>query len=327
MNIKRRDFIKVASALSVSAGFASFTLTNAGIDDGPEVEEFKKAQQKLLDKYAVSARSSYLKLTKPTFTAHLLEAGQGDPVLMLHGGGSFACQFAPLMASLQNDFHLFVPDRPGCGLSDRVNYVGVPFREHTVDFISGILDSLKLPKVSLIGNSMGGYWALVYSLAHPERVSKLVLIGEPAGSSPPEKQRIPPPANKNPSLEFIHNNYKFLLVANVDRVAPEILEATLAAAKLPGADIAWNTMIEQFKQNKELGTYALRTELKNLQTETLFIWGEQDKLGSPELGQEMALIAPNARCETVQDAGHLVWLDQLERCALLTSAFLKKKDK
>ena len=330
MSTTRKTFIKesmiyvVGSSLNFHTAHL-FGQTNSLFSNvaGPEIDAFKKAQQRLLHKYNVQAKSRYVKLTKPKLRAHVLEVGKGAPVVMLHGGGAFACQFAPLMSALQKDFHLFVPDRPGCGLSDMINYSGVPFRQHAVDFVAGIIDNLKLNKVALIGNSMGGYWALLYALAYPERVTKLILIGEPAGSSPPGMQPPAPPADKNPSMEAIRGFYKYMLVANFEHIPKEILEAELAAAKIPGASVAWNTMIEQFTRNKDLGTYTLRTELKNLLPQTLFIWGAQDKFGQPKLGQEMAAIMPHATLVAVPDAGHLLWFDQPERCAQLTLDFLK----
>ncbi len=65
-------------------------------------------------------------------------------------------------------------------------------------------------------------------------------------------------------------------------------------------------------------------ELKNLRPETLFIWGDKDAFGPPILGQEMAALAPHARCEVIRGAGHLVWLDEPEQCAKLVISFLKR---
>lgn len=330
MQINRRGFIRGAAVLSLSGSLSSFIIPNKKMipkkdnNDSPEVEQFKKTQQNLLNKYNVVTSSKYVKLNAPSMTAHILEAGKGEPVLMLHGGGSVACQFAPLLGALQNDFHLIVPDRPGCGLSDMVNYNDVPnFRQHAVDFVTNLLDNLKLEKVALIGNSMGGYWSLLFALAHPDRVSKIVLIGEPAASSPYGTVPFAPPADKNPSLQSITGLYQFLLVANIGNVAKEMLEADLAAAKIPGAAIAWDTMVDQFKKNPKLGTYALRPELITLKPDILFIWGEKERFGPPKLGKEMAALVPNGKCEVVADASHIVWLDQLERCASLAKAFLK----
>jgi pimeloyl-ACP methyl ester carboxylesterase len=65
--------------------------------------------------------------------------------------------------------------------------------------------------------------------------------------------------------------------------------------------------------------YGLRSELKHLRPETLFIWANCD--GAQRRGKERSAIAPHARCEVVRDAGHLAWLNQPERCVHLTIEF------
>jgi pimeloyl-ACP methyl ester carboxylesterase len=114
------------------------------------------------------------------------------------------------------------------------------------------------------------------------------------------------------------------LVANVDRVPQEVLMADYAGSVLPSAAESWDTMLEEIALERRGLTYALRPELKNLRPETLFIWGDKDTFGPPTLGQEMAALAPHARCEVIRGAGHLVWLDEPEQCAKLIISFLKR---
>src|SRR5581483_9333157 len=110
-------------------------------------------------------------------------------------------------------------------------------------------------------------------------VNRLVLIGEPAASGPPPSiAPAIPPAPKHPKIEGIRALYQNRLGADVDRIAAEVLEEELAAARLPGAGLAWDSMREEFA-HQQLSTYALRPELKDLRPSTLFIWGERDTLG------------------------------------------------
>ena len=102
---------------------------------------------------------------------------------MIHGGNSVAVSWAPLLSRLQRTFHIYAPDRPGCGLTEKFNYLGIPFREHAVAFVRSTMDALGLRRAALVGSSMGGYFSLAFALAHPEQVSQLVTIGEPAGSA------------------------------------------------------------------------------------------------------------------------------------------------
>ena len=321
----RRQFLAGLSCLGVPAERLIGDQQNPVIRlaPGPEVEAFKRAQTHVLEKFHVRAQSKFVSLRNPALRAHILVTGHGDPVVMVHGGGAVAVLFAPLFAALAGEFRVFAPDRPGCGLTDKFNYSGVSFRSHAVDFLTSALNALRLPRASIVGNSMGGYWALVFALAVPERVTRLVLLGGPAGSPQPPYPKLPP--RPEPSLENTRQMYR-VLMANGDRVAPEILEADYAASRLPGAALGWNSMLEELglEDADHTGlTYALRPELKNLRPPTLFIWGDKDIEGRPSLGQEMAAIAPHAQCEVVPEAGHLPWLDQPDRCATLVANFLR----
>ncbi|HEX9370218.1 MAG TPA: hypothetical protein VF897_04400 [Roseiflexaceae bacterium] len=93
---------------------------------GPEVRAFEQAQQRVLQTCGVAAQSRYVQLQTPPLRVHILDAGQGDPVVLIHGGNGVAVQLAPLLAALQSTFHLFAPDRPGCGLTDKLDYRGIP---------------------------------------------------------------------------------------------------------------------------------------------------------------------------------------------------------
>jgi pimeloyl-ACP methyl ester carboxylesterase len=73
-------------------------------------------------------------------------------------------------------------------------------------------------------------------------------------------------------------------------------------------------------------SYGLRPELKNPRPNTLFIWGDKDFYGPPTEGQEVAAMAPHARCEVVSDAGHAVFFDQPELCNTLVMEFLASRN-
>ncbi len=288
-----------------------------------EAEAFKDAQAALLRKYGVAARSRFVDLRRPVLSAHLLEAGRGDPLLLLHGGGACACMFVPLMSRLKGAGRILAVDRPGCGLTETFDYRVTALREHAVDFITSLLDQLEAPRVALAGSSMGGLWAIQFALARPERVTRLVLLGEPAWS-PKEMTHPPPTAEPNPTFESVRAGLASRQVGNIERVPVEVVRALLAAKRMPGAADSWNSLRARFLEEQK-GTYHLRSELKSLRPSTLFIWGEDDTFGPPTLGDEMARLAPRARCETLREAGHWPWLDQPDRCGQLVTEFLREK--
>jgi pimeloyl-ACP methyl ester carboxylesterase len=188
---------------------------------------------------------------------------------------------------------------------------------------------------------MGGYFALVYALAHPERLSKLVLVGEPAGSSPdiPLPNRLIGTRIINsalfasvlkPSPSTMRDSLVRLLVADVRRVPPEDIRCLALASMIPGATESWITLMEDIFKPAGSGlfspastlTYALRPDLGRLEPPTLMLWGDKDTFGPPTVGEEMAGLMPNGRCEVISDAGHLVWLDQPNICAERIASFI-----
>jgi pimeloyl-ACP methyl ester carboxylesterase len=332
--ISRRALL--TSAIGVGALTAGYGLSQWGQTLPPRdvsAESLYEAKQNaLLKSYGVPFQSHYFQIPSPSLRVHVLEAGQGEPVLMIHGGNASASQWVPLMARLQPNFHLFVPDRPGCGLTQMFNYnqTGKPFRQHAVDFVESTMDALGLKRATLIGNSMGGFFSLAFALAHPERVTRLITIGEPAGSSPSVPfmfhllgtrgvNRLLYATIMKPGEAATRNAFQRLLVADVRKVPKAFIDCDTAASLIPGATESWLTMV----QNTGPLTYALRPELKNLNVPTLIIWGDKDTFGPPERGAEMVALMPNAKLQVIQDAGHLAWLDQIDECTNLVTAFLR----
>ncbi len=341
--LSRRKLLLSATGLASAAGaYALFQSNHTLPPDDPAAEErFRQLQDALLASNGVPAISSFLDVQPPLLKVHVIEAGRGSPVLFVHGGNSVAVSWTPLLARLHTRFHLFAPDRPGCGLTTKFNYLGVPLRPHAVAFLTGVLDSLRLARAAIVGNSMGGYFALAFAMAHPERVAKLVLVGEPAGSGPTIRlsHRLMGTRIVNSALfgtilkpgpAATRSAFRRILVADVRRVSFDYLECMTAGAMIPGALQSWITMVESACAVRGAGilsgasalTYAMRPELPTLRCPTLLLWGDKDTFGPPAWGQDMARLMPDARCIVVPDAGHLPWLDQPDLCARAIDFFL-----
>lgn len=310
-------------------------------------ERFRRLQDAALAETGVATTSRFIDVRTPPLRVHLLEAGAGDPVLMIHGGNSVAASWAPLLPGLAPRFRLLMPDRPGCGLTTPFDYRGVPLRRHGVELVRGILDALGHERVALAGNSMGGFFAMAFAIAHPERVSKLVLLGEPAGASgnPSRFHRLTgtrglnvllyatvlrPPADAAGARAGLARGR---IVADPTRVRDSLLECFAAGAQLPGATRSWTSMVEQAFDPAGLGLFARRTtathalmpDLGKLTAPTLFLWGDRDPLGTPDAGRALVDRMPHARLQVVEEASHLVWLDQSEVCAEAVTDFLTEE--
>lgn len=307
-------------------------------------ETFERAQEAAFVEAGLHVSSRFAEISEPRLRVRVNELGSGDPVLLIHGGNSVAASWIPLLAPLAAEHRLIVPDRPGCGLTAHFNYRGVDLRQHGVEFIRALLDELGEERVAIVGNSMGGYFALAFALADPDRVSRLGLIGEPANAegAPRLFHRLvgtrgvnnllykgplkPPKSGGGVRAGFA----KSKLVADPSRPSDVLCECLAAGARIPGATTSWTTMIERIfvpagwglRAKDSLGTHKLAPELPRLDQPTLFVWGEKDPLGAPAVGQSLAALMPNARLEVVADAGHLPWLDQPKICADVLLEFL-----
>ena len=178
--MNRRSFLQETLYLSVAAACARETAVQGTID--PALERYRRLQTAALKSRKLDYTERDVDVAPLRLRAHVIEAGRGEPLLLIHGGNGVGAHWVPLMTRL-GGWRMIVPDRPGCGLTDGFLYDGVDMRAHGAAFVEGVLDALEIEATSIIGNSMGGYFALCFALAHPERVRKLVLAGGPAGSA------------------------------------------------------------------------------------------------------------------------------------------------
>jgi pimeloyl-ACP methyl ester carboxylesterase len=314
------------------------------MDTPTPTQRFERAQEAAFAEAGLHLSSRFVEIPEPHLQVRVNELGGGDPVLLIHGGNSVGASWIPLLAPLAAEHRLIVPDRPGCGLTAHFDYRGVDLRQHGVELIRSLLDALGEERVAIVGNSMGGYFALAFALADPDRVSRLGLIGEPANAEGAPrlfhrlvgtrgvnsllyKGPLKPPKN---AAEVRAGFAKSKLVADPGRPSDVLCECLAAGARIPGATTSWTTMVEQIFApagwglwaKDTLGTHKLAPELARLDQPTLFLWGEKDPLGAPSVGQSLADLMPNARLEVVADAGHLPWLDQPKICSDALLEFL-----
>ena len=106
---------------------------------------------------------------------HCEETGSGEPLVLLHGNGEDGTYFAHQIAHFSQRFRVLALDTRGHGKSPRGE---APFtiRQFARDLLA-FLDARDIERAHLLGFSDGGNIALVFALAHPERVGKLVLNG------------------------------------------------------------------------------------------------------------------------------------------------------
>jgi pimeloyl-ACP methyl ester carboxylesterase len=143
------------------------------------IAHYRAAEQRLFDHYGLTPTEHFVRLPALETSVRVVEVGQGEPVLFVHGSPNAGLKWVPLAAQLP-DFRCLLLDRPGCGLSEPVDYRRLDLRTFGVDLLGQTLDGLGLPRAALVASSLGGALAFYFTHAHPQRVVRLVQEGCPA---------------------------------------------------------------------------------------------------------------------------------------------------
>lgn len=127
-------------------------------------------------------------------TLYCREAGEGEPLILLHGNGESGEYFVHQIEFFAKKYRVLAPDTRGHGQSPRGE--GAFNLAHFVEDLKDFMDEKGIDKAHILGFSDGGNTALMFALKYPERVKKLIVNGanlEPAGADPAilDEVRIP----------------------------------------------------------------------------------------------------------------------------------------
>ena len=260
-------------------------------------------RQLLIDK--IEGLVEQREVTIGTIKTTYLLCGSGEPVIFLHGAGAGAVTWYPTINAISKNFQVIAPDIVGYGESDKPD---APYnRPYFSNWLKDFLKELKISKAHIVGLSQGGAIALQFAIDNAEMVNKLVLI-DAAGLG--AKVSFWPLIgtiwmNSFPSSIANRFNSRYILHKPINR-DPNHSSYSIAVLKYKGGKNA-------FKQGRGTAVSKIPEELlKQIENETLIIWGKDDKLFPVEYGEAAAKIIPNAKLHIIQNAGHLSLMDQPE---------------
>lgn len=237
----------------------------------------------------------------------MLTAGRGEPLLYLHGAGTWhGFDFALPWAS---SHRVLIPYHPGFGESgDAPSNANIhDYTMHYLEFI----DQLGFDKVDLVGFSMGGRMAATFTAEHRRRVRKLVVVA-PVGVEAPEHpnadfSRIPP--DEIPT--YLTEDMSVLTPYLPTGPDPEFQ----AAREREGASFY------QLLQTGLVGPW-LHRWLYRVNMPTLMVWGEKDRTIPVGQCEIWAKLIPHAEVRRIRGAGHLV-LDEKPEATQAVAEFLQ----
>lgn len=244
------------------------------------------------------------------------EAGDGSPVLFLHGLGGSRLAWEPQLEALSDRFRCIAWDMPGYGRAAPLASLTFPA---IADAVARLLDVLDVECADLVGLSFGGQHAMHTALAHPGRVRRLVL------------------ADTSPRFGADGTDaeaWKQLRLAPLDAgVTPaEMAPAVLDSIAAPGfAGLERDRAIAAFAEISSAGLRAsveclpshdVTNRLGEIAAPTLVIVGELDTETPVDYARFIAAQIPAARLEVIANAGHLVPSERPAEFNLLVADFL-----
>jgi len=234
------------------------------------------------------------------YRLHYLEAGAGPPLVLVHGLGSSATQdWGRLIGPLSGRLHVFAPDLPGFGESERppgADY-SIPMQ---VEAVRDFMTAVGLGQARVAGLSMGGWVACRLAGSHPEMVERLLVVD--AAGMRPDGPAIPAEALLPRDEEGVRR-----LVAVVRHKAP-------VPPSFVARDILEHRRREEWIVRRALESMAagrdwLNGTLGRADMPVLVVWGKQDALIPVAYAAGLAAEFPRAELTVLDGCGHVPMAD------------------
>lgn len=243
-----------------------------------------------------------------------LSAGEGDPVICVHGLGGTKASFLTTVAALADRHRVIALDLPGFGDSDKP--LMAPYdAPYFAECVIALLDEIGIERAHVIGNSMGGRVAIELALLHSERIDKVAML--------------------SPALAWLRGRRgRWLLqpplpMLGLVQPAPRVITEPIVRSLVPGGRDGWSAAgVDEFLRSfltrrgrvafykaarniyldEPHGEQGLWPRLAAISNETLFVWGRQDQLVPIGFMKHVERALPEAR-HVELDCGHVPQLE------------------
>jgi pimeloyl-ACP methyl ester carboxylesterase len=262
-----------------------------------------KSRAELEAKY-LAAKSDYIEVAGVFL--HLRDTGskQAPAIILIHGFGASLHTWEPWAQTLAKEYRVIRFDVPGFGLTGP-DPTGDYSDQRSITLLISLMDTFGIAHATLIGNSMGGRIAWKFAAAHPERVSKLVLIS--------------PDGFASPGIEYGMKATVPVIMKLMRYTLPKaILASNLAAAYADPASMTGKLLDRYYDLMLAPGVrdaiiarmeQSILTdpepELRRIQAETLLLWGEKDALIPATNAADYVRVLQRSTLVTLPALGHL----------------------
>ena len=226
------------------------------------------------------------------------------PILFLHGFGASLQTWDTWAQALSDEYRVISVDLPGFGLTGE-DPSGIYTDQRSVEVLEAFLKELNIPKVVLVGNSMGGKFAWQFAARYPNQVSKLVLISPDGYASPGIEygKKIEVPAIADLYRYFFSRMFLVMNLkpayANPNTLNDALVNRYYDLMLAPGVRGAILGRMQQTVLQDPVPS------LSSIQVPTLLIWGEKDAFIPIRNSNDYLKVMPNAKRVSLPNIGHL----------------------
>ena len=237
-----------------------------------------------------------------------IEEGEGEPLVLLHGLFGALSNFVDLIEYFRKHYKVVVPMLPLFELDILHTSVG-----GLEKFVYKFIENRNYRNVHLLGNSLGGHIALIHVLKHPERIKSIILTG----SSGLFENGMGDTYPKRGDYEYIRKKTELTFYD------PQIATKELV-------DELYETVNVRIKAVKiiALAKSAIRNnlgeEVSQIKQPTLLIWGNNDQITPPFVGQEFHKLIQNSELHFIDCCGHAPMMERPEEFNTILHKFLRK---
>lgn len=268
------------------------------------------------------------------YRTRTIEAGSGEPLIMIHGVGGHAEAYSRNIMRLGQHFHTVAMDMLWHGLSEKI-----PFNKEMIQAyakqVVDLIDSLGVEKANVEGESLGGWVTMWLALHHRDRINKIVLNTSAGVAWKPGTVDEHPATGTNllrerslaairdPNHETVRKRLEWLM-ASPERVTDELVDVRYQFYSNPETQASLTNVFEN-----SFGTAERipEDELANISAPTLVVWSDKNPGTGPEVGQRIASHIPGAQFYCINDAAHWPQWEHPEEHDRVVTAFLKGQSK
>jgi pimeloyl-ACP methyl ester carboxylesterase len=238
-----------------------------------------------------------------------IEEGQGETLMLLHGLFGALSNFKDLIDHFSQSHKVVVPMLPLLDLD--LLHTSVSGLQK---YLNKFIEHRHYDQIHLMGNSLGGHVALVHVLKKPERIKSLILTGSSGlfengmGDSYP----------KRGDKEYIRTKTRLTFydpAMATDELVDEVFEITNNRLKV----------IKIIALAKSAIRNNLGEELNNIRKPTCLIWGKNDTITPPFVGEEFHKLIPNSELHFIDKCGHAPMMEVPVEFNRILDGFLAKQ--